>query len=168
MRACWYRILGIDLTATAGLDDSTAQTLVSAIGTDRDKWPTEKHFASWVGLALHHDISGGKGLRSKPLKVRNRAAPALRLAAQTLGRTDTALGASYRRLRARKGPKAAVTATAHRLARSVYPLLKHRESYQPLSREAYEHQLRQRALARLKRHAARLGFALLPQPASTA
>ena len=103
VRACLYRILGVDLTAVNGLEARTAQTILSEIGTDMSKWPSEKHCASWLGLAPHNDISGGKVLRSKPLKVRNRAAQALRLAAQTLGRTDTALGGYYRRLRARQG-----------------------------------------------------------------
>jgi transposase len=168
VRACLYRILGVDLTAVNGLEASTAQTLLSEIGTDMSQWPTEKHFASWLGLAPHNDISGGKVLRSKPLKVRSRAAQALRLAAQALGRTQTALGAYYRRRRARQGPKAAVTATAHKLARIVYHLLKHREPYHPLSPEAYDHHLRQRELSLLKRKAARLGFTLLPQLATAA
>jgi transposase len=125
-------------------------------------------FASWLGLAPYNDISGGKVLRSHPLKVRNRAAQALRLAAQALGRTQTALGGYYRRLGARKGPKLAITATAHKLARIVYHLLKRRDPYDPLSPEAYEQHLRQRELSLLKRKAARLGFTLLPQPTTTA
>lgn len=165
VRAGLYRILGFDLTAPEGLHASTAQTLLAEIGTDMSKWPTEKHFASWLGLAPHNDISGGKVLRSKPLKVHNRAAQALRLAAQAVGRTQTALGAYYRRMRARKGPKQAIVATAHKLARIVYHMLKHREPYHPLSVEADAHRLRQRELKRLKRQAKRLGFTLLPQAA---
>jgi len=164
VRACLYRILGFDLTATDGLEASSAQVLVAEIGTDMSKWPTEKHFASWLGLAPHNDISGGKVLRSKPLKGNRRAAQALRLAAQTLGRTQTALGSYYRRLRARKGPTHAITATAHKLARILYHVLKHRTPYQPQSQELYEHHLRQRAIRHLKRTATRLGFTLLPQP----
>jgi transposase len=164
VRACLYRILGVDLTATEGLEGSSAQTILAAIGTDMSKWPTEKHFASWLGLAPHNDISGGKVLRSRPLKGNRRAAQVLRLAAQTLGRTQTALGSYYRRLRARKGPTTATTATAHKLARILYHLLKHRTPYQPQSQETYEHHLRQRAIRYLKRTATRLGFTLLPQP----
>jgi transposase len=163
-RAGLYRILGVDLTATEGLEASSAQVILSAIGTDMSKWPTEKHFASWLGLAPHNDSSGGKGLRSKPLKGNRRAAQALRLAAQTLGRTQTALGSYYRRRRARKGPTTALTATAHKLARILYHILKHRTPYQPQSQETYEHPLRQRAIRHLKRTATRLGFTLLPQP----
>jgi len=164
VRACLYRILGIDLTATDGLEASSAQVLLSEVGTDMSKWPTEKHFASWLGLAPHNDISGGKVLRSKPLKGNRRAAQALRLAAQTLGRTQTALGSYYRRLRARKGPTPAITATAHKLARMLYHVLKHRTPYQPQSQETYDQHLRQRAIRHLKRSATRLGFTLVPQP----
>jgi len=164
VRACLYRILGFDLTATEGLEASSAQVLLSEIGTDLSKWPTEKHFASWLGLAPHNDISGGKVLRSKPLKGNRRAAQTLRLAAQTLGRTQTALGSYYRRLRARKGPTQAITATAHKLARILYHILTHRTPYQPQSQETYEQYLRQRAIRHLKRTATRLGFTLLPQP----
>jgi transposase len=138
--------------------------LVSEIGTDLSKWPTEKHFASWLGVAPHNDISGGKVLRSKPLKGNRRAAQVLRLAAQTLGRTQTALGSYYRRLRARKGPAPAITATAHKLARVLYHVLKHRTPYQPQSQEVYEQHLRHRAIRHLKRTATRLGLTLLPQP----
>jgi len=119
VRACLDRILGVDLTATEGLEASRAQTIVSEIGTDLSKGPPEKHLASWLGLAPHNDISGGKVLRSKPLTGNRRAAQALRLAAQTLGRTQTALGGYYRRLRARKGPTTAIMATAHKLARML-------------------------------------------------
>jgi transposase len=164
VRACLYRIGGVDLTATEGLEGSSAQTILAEIGTDMSKWPTEKHFASWLGLAPHNDSSGGKGLRSKPLKGNRRAAQALRLAAQTLGRPQTALGSYYRRLRARKGPAVAITATAHKLARMLYHLLRHRTPYHPQSQETDEHHLRQRAIRHLKRTATRLGFTLLPQP----
>ena len=164
VRACLYRLLGVDLTAMQGLEASSAQVLVAEIGSDMSKWPTEKHFASWLGLAPHNDISGGKVLRSKPLKGNRRAAQVLRLAAQTLGRTQTALGSYYRRLRARKGPTQAITATAHKLARILYHVLKHRTPYQPQSQETYERHVRQRAIRHLKRTATRLGFTLLPQP----
>jgi len=164
VRACLYRLLGVDLTAIDGLEASSVQGILAEIGTDMSKWPTEKHFASWLGVAPHNDISGGKVLRSKPLKGNRRAAQALRLAAQTLGHTQTAVGSYYRRLRARKGPAHAITATAHKLARRLYPMLKHRTPYQPQSQELYEQHLRQQAIRHLKRTATRLGFTLLPQP----
>jgi hypothetical protein len=137
---------------------------VSEIGTDMSKWPTAKPFAAWLGVAPHNDISGGKVWRSQPLKGNRRAAQAVRWAAQTLGRTQTALGSYYRRLRARKGPAHAITATAHKLARILSHILNPRTPYQPQSQETYEHHLRQRAIRHLKRTATRLGFTLLPQP----
>ena len=156
----------MDLTATAGLEASSAQILLAEIGTDMSKWPTEKHFASWLGVAPHNDISGGKVWRSKPLKGNRRAAQVLRLAAQTLGHTQTALGSYYRRMRTRKGPAHAITATAHKLARILYHVLKYRTPYQPQSQESYDHHLRQRTIRHLKHTAARLGFILTPQPAA--
>ena len=165
VRGGLYRILGIDLIAVTGLDVSTAQTFSSEIGTDLSKGPTAKHFASWLGGAPHNEISGGKILRRRPLPGCNRAGQALRRAAQSVGRTQTELGAAYRRMRARKGPKVAIPATAPRLARMLYPLLSHREPYQPPKLEDYEHRIRQRELALLTRKASRLGFTLPPATA---
>lgn len=165
VRTHLYQLTGVDLTAIDGLNEATAQIVISEIGTDMSKWPTAKHFCSWLHLAPHNDISGGKVLRSHILKGQNRAAQAFRLAAQAVGRTDTALGAYYRRMRAKHGPERAIVATAHKLARIVYHLLKYREPYQAIGREEYEQQVREREVAQLKRKAAKLGFTLTPQPA---
>lgn len=165
VRTPLYQLTGVDLTAVDGLNESTVQDIISEIGTDMSQWPTEKHFCSWLHLAPHNDISGGKVLRSRILKGQNRAAQAFRLAAQAVGRTDTALGAYYRRMRAKHGPERAIVATAHKLARIVYHLLKYREPYQALGREEYEQQVREREVAQLKRKAAKLGFTLTPQSA---
>ncbi len=165
VRAQLYRLTGVDLTAIEGLNASTVQEVIAEIGTHMTKWPTEKHFGSWLHLAPHTAISGGKVLQSQVLKGQNRAAQAFRLAAQAVSKTDTALGAFYRRMRARLGPEQAIVATAHKLARIVYHLLKHREPYQPLSSEAYDQTQRQRELNYLKRKAVQLGFTLVPQPA---
>ena len=164
VREALYDLLGIDLTAVDGLHASTVQIIVSEIGTDMGKWPTEKHFCSWLGLTPHHDITGGRVVRRRTMKVRNRAAQALRLAAQSLSRSQTALGAFYRRIRARAGPERAVTATAHKLARIIYHLLKTHEPYAPPAAEEYEQQQRDRAVRQLERRAAHLGFTLAPQP----
>jgi hypothetical protein len=99
-----YRLVGVDLTAVAGLHASTVQTVLAETGTDMSKWPTDKHFCSWLGLTPHNDITGGKVKRSRTLKFKNRAAPALRVVVQSLTRSDSALGAFYRQLRARLGP----------------------------------------------------------------
>ena len=165
VRTQLYRITGVDLTAVDGLNEATVQEIVSTTGTDMSKWPTDKHFCSWLHLAPHNDISGGKVLRSRVLKGQNRATQALRMAAQAVGRTDTALGAYYRRMRAKFGPERAIVATAHKLARIIYHLLKYREPYQDLGAAEYERRAREREIAQLKRKAAKLGYTLTLQAA---
>ncbi|MDP9314199.1 MAG: IS110 family transposase [Chloroflexota bacterium] len=98
------RVVGVDLTAVTGLSSSLVLTIISEVGTDMTKWPTVKHFASWLGLAPRNDISGGKVLRSRTLKTVNRAAQAFRQAAQSVARSDTAFGVYFRRMRAKLGP----------------------------------------------------------------
>ena len=159
-----HQLLGIDLTAVDGLHAHTAQIILSEIGADMGKWPTEKHFCSWLGVAPQNDITGGRVVRSRTLRVWNRAGQALRMAAQSLSRSQTALGAFYRRIRARAGPKCAVTATAHKLARIIYHMLKYHQPYAPVSAETDEQQQRDRAVRQLERRAAHLGFTLAPQP----
>ncbi len=157
-----FQLTGVDLTAVDGLDEASAQILVSEIGTDMSKWRTEKHFCSWLGLAPHNDITGGRVVRSRTLKVKNRAAQVLRMAAQSAGRGKSAIGAYYRHLRARLGPEQAITATAHKLARMVYYMLKHRKPYRSLSAADYDAQQHHRELKALERRAAKLGMTLTP------
>ncbi len=118
------RLTGVDLVAVEGISASLAQTILSEIGTDMSKWLNEKHFVSWLGLAPHNDISGGKVLRSRTLKTDNRAGQAFRQAAASVTRSGSAFGAFYRRKRAQLGPMQALVATAHKIARTVYYLLK--------------------------------------------
>jgi transposase len=125
-RSLLYQLVGVDLIAIPGLHASTVQTILSEVGLDLHKWPNMKAFCAWLGLAPRHEISGGKVLRRSTLKTRNRAGQAFRLAAQAVSRSHNSLGASYRRMRARLGPKAAIVATAHKRARIVYHLLTHR------------------------------------------
>jgi transposase len=165
VRTLLFGWAGVDLTAVDGFDESTAQTVLAEIGTQMDRWPSAKHFCSWLGLAPHNDLTGGKVIRRHTLPTHNRAAQALRLAAQSAGRGHSALGDYFRRQRARLGPRAAITATAHKLARIVYHMLTHHQSYNPLTPEAYNAQLRQRELNSLKRRAAKLGLTLQAQPA---
>lgn len=161
VRGHLYRLTGVDLTVVDGLDDSTVQIVLSETGTDMSKWRTEKHFSSWLGLAPHNDITGGKVIRSRTLKVRNRAAQSLRLAAQSLSRSQSALGAFYRRMRARLGGEQAIVATAHKLARIIYHLLKHRQAYVSVSANVYDQLQRDRELKALQRRAAYLGYSLV-------
>jgi len=160
VRSHLYRLTGVDLVAVHGISASTAQITLRETGTEMSKWPSEKHFASWLGLAPHNDISGGRVLRSRTLKTSNRAGQAFRQAAQSVARSDCAFGAYYRRMKARLGPEQAIVATAHKMACTVYYLLKHRVQYQDIGAPAYAQKQRDTQLARLKRQAAKLGFTL--------
>jgi len=161
-RTLLYRLLGVDLVAVTGLNANTVQTIISEIGTDMTRWPSVKHFSSWLQLAPHNDISGGKVLRSHIPKARNRAGQALRLAAQSLARSPSALGAYFRHMRGRSGAKNAIVATAHKLARIIYTMLKNRTPFHDIGADDYELRLRQRHIARLHKTAAKLGFTLQP------
>ena len=122
------RITGVDLTRIDGVDVFVAQTVISEVGLDMSRWKTEAHFASWLGLCPDNRISGDKVLARGTRHVLNRAANALRLGASTLLKSQTYLGAQYRRLRGRLGAPKAITAMAHRLARFVYRMLKNEET----------------------------------------
>jgi len=156
------RLTGIDLTAVDGLSLDLAQKIVSEIGTDMSKFPTEKHFTSWLKLAPNNQVTGGKIIRSSTGKSHNRARQAFLQAAASVARSHCAFGAFYRRLKARVGPAQAQVATAHKIARVVYHLLKNKIEYQQMSAEEYAQQFRERELRHLQRKAARLGFTLTP------
>jgi transposase len=157
-----YRCAGVDLTAIEGVGVLTAQVVISEIGLDMARWRSEKHFASWLGLCPDNRISGGKVLSSHTRHVVNSAADALRIAAASLQNSKTALGAFYRRMRAKLGAASAITATAHKLARIIYRLLKHGELYVRQGMEDYEKKYRQRLLHHLQKTAANFGFQLIP------
>jgi transposase len=165
VRSQLYQTLGVDVVAVDGLNESTVLTIITEIGTDMKRWKDEKHFCSWLGLAPRQDKSGGKILRSRVLKTQNRAGQAFRLAAQSVSRTNTAYGAFFRRMRARHGPQKAIVATAHKIARTVYCMLKHRQPFRHTSAEDYTEQEREREIARLKKKASKLGLTLAPMPA---
>lgn len=168
-RSYLYRMTGVDLVAISGLNESTVQTIISEVGTDMRAFPSEKHFCSWLGLAPHNDISGGKRLRSRTMPTANRAGQAFRLAAQSVSKSpDSACGAFYRRMRAKLGPKQAIVATAHKIARAFYHILKHRTPFHDLGGEEYERRARQREIKNLQKRAARLGLSLVETPATPA
>ena len=152
---------GVDLTQIDGITPYTALKVLSEIGTDMGRWPTEKHFTSWLTLAPKNKISGGRLLSSRTQPSANRAAAVFRMTVMSLGRTQTALGAFYRRLAARIGKPQAITATARKLAILVYRALKGELVYRDPGAETYDAQQRTRVLRRLRQRAATLGFELV-------
>ena len=164
VRGVLYTLVGVDLTQIHGLGSYTALKLVSECGTDMSQGPTSKHFTSWLTLAPGNKISGGRVLSSKTRRSANRAAALLRLAATGLSRTDTALGAFYRRLSARVGKAKAVTATARKIAVLFYNTMRYGMQYADPGALHYEQRYRQRAVVNLRRRARALGFTLQEHP----
>lgn len=166
-RAVLHALLGVDLTQIHGLGPSLALKLVGECGTNLSAWPNAKHFTSWLSLAPSNKISGGKVLSTRTRRSGSRAAALLRLAAVTVGRTQTALGAFYRRLSARVGKAKAVTATARKIAVLFYNSLRHGIAYSDPGASYYEERYRARVLTNLQRRAKSLGYALhkVPSPA---
>jgi len=160
-RTLLHQKAGADLTQVLGISLLTSLTVLSEIGTDMSRWPTVGHFSSWLGLAPNTRISGGKELSSRTRKNKNRAAAALRMAVSTLYRSDSTLAHFYRR-KLHKGKPVAVTATAHRLARCIYTMLKHGTQYVEKGFAEEEARHRHRQLSALQRSAAQLGYVLLP------
>jgi hypothetical protein len=158
VREALYLATGVDLTAIEGIDAIHALTLVSELGSDFTKWPTVKHFASWLGLCPNWKKTGGQVQSSRTRKNKNRAALALRLAAWGLIRSTSYLGAFLRRQRSRLGSPKAVTATAHKLARIVYHLMRYGMGYVQQSEAAYAQEVRGRLEKQLRRRAKELGF----------
>lgn len=160
LRTQLYRICGVDLTQVDGLDVSSIQVLITDIGTDMNKWKTSKHFCSWLRVAPNNKKSGGKILHSSTQKTKNRANKALRMAAQSLANANCALGAFYRRIRAKYGAPVANTATAHKLARIIYKMIKFKVEYNDIGAEYYNEKYKSRAINNLKRKADLLGYKL--------
>ena len=162
VREALHTILGVDLTQIHGVGPYLALKLVGECGTDLTAWPSAKHFTSWLALAPHNKISGGKVLSSRTRRTSNRVAALLRLAAVTVGRTDTALGAFYRRLSGRVGKAKAVTATARKIAVLFFNTLRHGMAYADPGASYYEERFKQRVLTNLHRRAKALGLVLQP------
>ena len=162
VREALHAILGVDLTQIHGVGPYLALKLVGECGTNLTAWPSAKHFTSWLALAPHNRISGGTVLSSRTRRTSNRVAALLRLAAVTVGRTDTALGAFYRRLSGRVGKAKAVTATARKIAVLFYNTLRHGMAYADPGASYYEERYKQRVLTNLHRRAKALGLVLQP------
>jgi transposase len=161
LRSELYRATGVDLTAIDGINILTAQTVVSEVGYDMSRFETEAPFVSFLNLSPNNKISGGKIIGRDKRKARNRAGQALRFAAGTLIRSETYLGAQYRRLRTKLGAPKAQKAMGNKLARIVYRMLKYKEEYVDKGRDFYEQKYRQQQLRMLQKKAAELGLQLV-------
>jgi transposase len=162
VRPLLYQLTGIDLTQIHGIGPSVGLALIAECGTDLSRWPTEKHFTSWLTLSPGCKISGGKVLSSHTRKSNNRIAARLRLVATAVGRTESALGAFYRRLAARIGKAKALTATARKIAVLFYRAMRFGMRYEDPGADQYEQRYRERVVKQLQRRAAHFGFALQP------
>jgi transposase len=167
VREALYRVLGVDLTELEGFRASTALTLISEIGRDLSAFATVKHFCAWLGLCPQLKKTGGKVKSSATRRGQGRAAATLRLAASSLHNSQSGLGGYLRRMKGRLGAPAAVTATAHKLARLVYYSLRHGLAYVRQTQEAYDRQQRDRQVAQLKRKARQLGLEVKEQEPSS-
>jgi transposase len=161
LRAEMYRSTGVDLIGIDGLNVLTAQTVLAECGGDMSRWETEGHFVSWLNLAPRNKISGGKVIGRDQRKVVNRAGQALRTAATSLLRSQSYLGAQYRRFRTQLGAPKAIKAMAAKLARILYRLLKFGQSYVDRGTEFYENKYRQLQIKILTKKAAGLGLQLV-------
>ena len=162
LRAELYRVFGVDLTNVPGISAVTAHTILCEIGSDVSQFRNASAFASWLGLCPERQVTGGKVLFTKSRRVRNRLAQALRMSAHSLHHADNYLGEFFRRISRRLGRPQAITATAHKIARIVFHMLKTKEPFDETVFRRHEHQHLQRAESRLRKHAARLGFQLTP------
>jgi hypothetical protein len=161
LRGRLYELAGVDLTRIDAIEAMTAQAVVSECGIDMSRFAAEKHYSSWLGLSPNHEITAGKVRRRRTRKVRNRAAQALRVAAQSLHKSKSALGAYFRRMCSRLGPAQAITATAHKLAILIYRMLKYGREYVDQGQQAYEKQYQERTLQMLKKRVKQMGYALV-------
>lgn len=159
------RLFAVDLCAVPSINVTTAQTLWSELGSDLSAFRTAKHFTSWLGLCPDNRVSGGKLLAARTKPTTNRLTHALRMAAQCLHHSKSELGDYYRRMRAKLGGAAAITAAAHKLARILYAMITTRQPYRPDLHDAASHLHRARTLAKLSAKAKDLGFQLIPHPA---
>ncbi|MEY2876051.1 MAG: hypothetical protein RLZZ373_3422 [Pseudomonadota bacterium] len=162
LRTRLFQMCGVDLTRIDGIDVTTALVVVSEIGADMSRFPSDKHFASWLGLCPGTKITGGKVMSGKTKRCANRAAQALRMAAAALRTSQSALGAYFRRLCSRMDKPKAVTAAAHKLARLIYAMLTKGQEYTDQGQDYFEERYRQRVIHNLTRRAQQLGMALVP------
>jgi transposase len=161
LRTHLFRMCGVDLTRIDGIEVTTVLAVISETGADMSRFPTIKHFTSWLTLCPGTRITGGKVISGKTRRSANRAAQALRLAAAALRTSQSALGAYFRRMCARMDKPKAITAAAHKLARLIYTMLTKGEEYTDQGQDYYEERYRQRVLHQLSRRAEKMGMKLV-------
>lgn len=159
-----HRIAGVDFTQIPGLGALNVTTILSEVGLDPSPFPSCSQFTSWLSLCPNHKITGGHVKSSRTRKNANRAAKAFRLAAESVARSQTALGAFYRRKRAQIGGPKAITATAHKIARIFYHMWTTGKAYAEMGADYYEQKYQERLKHGLEKRAKALGFILVPQP----
>jgi hypothetical protein len=162
LRKALHRACGVDLTLIQGIEVGTALKVIAEVGIDLSRFKTVKHFASWLGLCPGTKISGGKVLSGASKRTANRVAQALRMAAVSTGKSQSALGAYYRRTAARMGKAKAIRATAHKLARLIYTLMTKGEAYVDRGQQHYEQEYQKRLVKNLQKKALEMGFSLTP------
>lgn len=158
-----FKAVGVDLTEIEGIDVGTALVILAELGVDVSRFPTEKHFASWLGVCPRQDESNQRQKKRGPRRGKNRVGIALRMAAQALGKTKSPLAMFYRRIKSRIGGKGAITATAHKLAVLIYRMLKYGKEYVKQSMEEYTNKVRRQLESSLRRKAASFGYELVPK-----
>lgn len=168
LRKMLHLACGVDLTEIHGIDVGTALKVVAEVGTNLSRFKSIKHFCSWLGLCPGTNISGGKRLSGASQRHPNRLAQALRMAAVSAGRSQSALGAYYRRMAARLGKPKAIRATAHKLARLIYTLMTQGQAYVDRGQQYYEREYQNRVVKNLQKRAREMGFSLTPIEAAAA
>jgi transposase len=156
-------ILGVDVTKIFGISELVALEIISETGIDMSKWKTEKHFSAWLNLAPNNRISGGRLLKPKKSKKKNKAGQAFLMAAYALQRSDHWLGHYYRRMKSKNGPLVATKATARKLAVIFYKMVKNKLEFSPISLENYNSKFKDQKMKYLIKQASLLGFRLEAQ-----
>lgn len=162
LRTNLFKVCGVDLTRINGIDVTTALAVISEVGADMSRFPTVKHFTSWLGLCPGTRITGGKVISSKTKHCVNRASQALRLAAASLRSSKSALGAYFRRMCSRMDKPKAVTAAAHKLARLIYFMLTKGEEFTDQGQQYYEQRYNDHVMRQMIKRAEKLGMKLVP------